>query len=105
MTQALDVFAHQVRVLGSTGDIALAFAHEPLHPSIARGLQAATDAGMLTVSLTSGDIEDERGRADFAFHVPGRDRGTAHEIHLATYHMLWELVHIVLNHRGIGDGS
>ena len=27
----------------------------------------------------------------------------AHELHLATYHMLWELVHIVLNHRGIGE--
>jgi hypothetical protein len=35
--------------------------------------------------------------------VPGTDRSAAHELHLATYHMLWELVHIVLNHRGIGD--
>jgi D-sedoheptulose 7-phosphate isomerase len=102
---ALDVYAHQLRVLGSSGDIALGFAHAPLHPSIARALQAATNGGMLTVSLTSGDIEDSAECAEFAFHVPGTDSGTAHEIHLATYHMLWELVHIVLNHRGIGDGS
>jgi hypothetical protein len=42
-------------------------------------------------------------QSDFEFHVTGTDRESAHELHLATYHMLWELVHIVLNHRGIGD--
>src|SRR6202051_4292041 len=31
---AADVFAHQVRVLGRPGDMVLAFAHAPLHPSI-----------------------------------------------------------------------
>ncbi len=103
--EAADVYAHQLRVLGRRGDIALGFAHAPLHPSIARAMRAAADGGMLTVSLTSGDFEHSTDLAEFAFHVPGTDRGTAHELHLATYHMLWELVHIVLNHRGIGDGS
>src|SRR5580693_7290760 len=36
----LEVFAHQLRVLGSAGDIALGFAHAPQHPSIVRGLEA-----------------------------------------------------------------
>lgn len=102
---ALDVFGHQVRVLGRSGDIALAFAHDPMHPSIARGLHAGSAAGMLTIALTSGDPDAEREHADFGFHVPGSDRSVGHELHLATYHMLWELVHIVLNHRGIGDGA
>ncbi len=102
---ALDVYAHQLRVLGRSGDIALAFAHAPVHPSITRGLEAAEAAGMLTIALTSSDTEEEGEQADFAFHVPGTDRSCAHEFHLATYHMLWELVHIVLNHRGIGESS
>jgi D-sedoheptulose 7-phosphate isomerase len=102
---AVDVYAHQLRVLGRPGDIALAFAHAPVHPSITRGLQAAQTAGMLTIALTSSDSEEAGEGADFAFHVPGTDRSCAHEFHLATYHMLWELVHIVLNHRGIGDAS
>jgi D-sedoheptulose 7-phosphate isomerase len=102
---AVDVYAHQLRVLGRPGDIALAFAHAPVHPSITRGLQAAEAAGMLTIALTSSDSEEAGEHADFVFHVPDTDRSCAHEFHLATYHMLWELVHIVLNHRGIGDGS
>ena len=39
---AAEVYAHQLRVLGRPGDIALGFAHAPLHPSIARGLEAGT---------------------------------------------------------------
>ncbi|HEY6470075.1 MAG TPA: SIS domain-containing protein [Candidatus Dormibacteraeota bacterium] len=100
---ALDVFAHQLRVLGRPGDIALGFAHAPQHPSIVRGLEAGAAAGMLTVSLTSGEPGPVDAASAFAFHVDGDDRGVAHEVHLATYHMLWELVHIVLNHRGIGE--
>jgi len=100
---AMDVFAHQLRLLGRSGDIALAFAHAPVHPSITRGLDTAAAAGMLTVALTSGDDGAGREPVDFGFHAQGIDRTAAHELHLATYHMLWELVHIVLNHRGIGD--
>jgi D-sedoheptulose 7-phosphate isomerase len=100
---AADVYSHQLRVLGRPGDIALAFAHAPVHPSISRGLAVATEAGMLTIALTSSEGDDVDVPADFTFHVPASDRSGAHELHLATYHMLWELVHIVLNHRGIGD--
>jgi D-sedoheptulose 7-phosphate isomerase len=102
---AVEVFAHQVRVLGRPGDMVLAFAHAPLHPSITQGLIAGAAGGMLTVALTSGDIGVAADRAEFAFHVPGAEWSVAHELHLATYHMLWELVHIVLNHRGIGDAG
>jgi D-sedoheptulose 7-phosphate isomerase len=102
---AADVYAHQLRVLGRPGDIALGFAHAPLHASIVRGLDAASSGGMLTIALTSGDIDAHEALAGFALHVPGDGRSAAHELHLATYHMLWELVHIVLNHRGIGAGA
>jgi D-sedoheptulose 7-phosphate isomerase len=101
---AADVYAHQLRVLGRSGDLALAFAHAPVHPSITRGLDAGAAAGMLTIALTSGEGAG-REQADFLFHTESADRDAAHELHLATYHMLWELVHIVLNHRGIGDVS
>ena len=57
---------------------------------------------MLTVALTSGEPGPAEAVSAFGFHVSSGDRGIAHEVHLATYHMLWELVHIVLNHRGIG---
>ena len=100
-----DVFAHQLRVLGRPGDIALGFAHAPLHPSISRGIAAGAGSGMFTIAMTSGDIGADSPRADVTLHVPGTDRSVAHELHLASYHMLWELVHIVLNHRGIGESG
>ena len=100
---AVDVYAHQVRVLGRAGDIALAFAHEPLHESVLRALREAGSRGMLTVALTSGPEPTPADLADHQFHAHDPDLLMAHELHLATYHMLWELAHIVLNHRGIGE--
>jgi len=99
---AVDVYAHQLRVLARSGDIALAFGHAPLHESVVRALRAAADGGMLTVALTSGATAPPADLADHRFHTSVDSQGLAHELHLATYHMLWELVHIVLNHRGIG---
>ncbi len=99
---AAKVYAHQLDVLGAPGDIALAFAGVTLPESIICGLQAAAARGMLTVALTSA-AGAPPGLAQFHFAASGADSPTAHELHLATYHMLWELVHIVLNHRGIEE--
>ena len=102
---AVDVYAHQLRVLGREGDIALAFAHEPLQESVLRALREANARGMLTLALTSGPDPVPAGLAAFQFHAHDPDLLMAHELHLATYHMLWELAHIVINHRGIGEDA
>jgi D-sedoheptulose 7-phosphate isomerase len=95
------VFAHQLEVLGGAGDIALAFAETPVSESVRRGLEAARRKGMLGIALLDGP--DPGGlAADHVFEVEEPDPLVAQELHLATYHILWELVHIVLNHRGIG---
>ena len=96
-----DVFAHQLRVLGGGGDIALAFAELPVSGAVLRGMEAARERGMLTIALLDGP-DDGTLRADHVFEVEEPDPLVAQELHLATYHILWELVHIVLNHRGIG---
>ncbi|HWF58473.1 MAG TPA: SIS domain-containing protein [Candidatus Dormibacteraeota bacterium] len=97
-----DVYAHQLRVLGRPGDIALAFLPSASDAAVRRGLSCARDAGMLTIVLTEGD--GAAGTvAGHTFQVASDDALIAQELHLATYHMLWELVHIVLNHRGIAE--
>ena len=95
------VFAHQLEVLGGPGDIALAFAETPVSAAVRRGLDAAGRRGMLTIALLDGPDAGELA-ADHVFEVEEPDPLVAQELHLATYHILWELVHIVLNHRGIG---
>lgn len=102
-TDPLDVYAHQLRVLGRAGDIALAFTGGTGEAAVVRALRGATGAGMLTVALSCGGAAPERSAAH-TFHVAGVDDPLiAQELHLATYHMLWELTHIVINHRGIAE--
>ncbi len=98
----LDVYAQQLRVLGRAGDIALGFVASADDGAALRGLRAAGDAEMLTIALSMGGGIDDVP-ATHRFHVRGDDPLIAQELHLATYHMLWELTHIVLNHRGIAE--
>ncbi len=57
---------------------------------------------MLTIALSTGE-RAPTPPATHVFHVDSDDALVAQELHLATYHMLWELTHIVLNHRGIAE--
>lgn len=98
------VWEQQIEVLGRTGDIVLAFSDSPPAAAVTRALRAAAERGMLTVVLVSGTAACSTG-ADHQFMVATEDEHVAQEVNLATYHMLWELVHIVLNHRGIPDAS
>lgn len=93
-------FALQVEALGRPGDIALALGEAPPGGAIERGLAAARRRGLLTVALL-GEGPAGAGLADHVFVAAVGDPLIARELHLATYHVLWELVHIVLNHRGI----
>ncbi|MBJ7609462.1 MAG: SIS domain-containing protein [Candidatus Dormibacteraeota bacterium] len=98
----LDVYAHQLRALSRPGDIALAFLASPHDGASLRGLRTAREREMLTIALSTGGTPSELP-ATHTFHVDHDDPLVAQELHLATYHMLWELTHIVLNHRGIAE--
>ncbi|MHB8718264.1 MAG: phosphoheptose isomerase [Candidatus Dormibacteria bacterium] len=99
------VFEHQLSVLATPRDIALAFAVVPLPAAVTRGLDLARSRGLQTVLLCSGRAAPDPGVAGDILHVGSEDASLAHELQLATYHMLWELVHIVLNHRGLAGGG
>ncbi|MHB8719564.1 MAG: phosphoheptose isomerase [Candidatus Dormibacteria bacterium] len=98
-----DVYAHQLGLLGRRTDIALALlSGDPVADAPAvRGLLHAAGLEMLTVALSAGADPPAIDMATHVFHAGGVDAATAQELHLATYHMLWELTHIILNHRGI----
>lgn len=61
-------------------------------------LHAARAQGMLTLVLTGAS---EVGSADFCFGVPSRDPCIVQETHEMLYHILWELVHVFLDHRPV----
>jgi D-sedoheptulose 7-phosphate isomerase len=91
-----EVFSHQILALGRPGDIALGLADDGDSPGVGRGLEAARQAGMLTLALVGapgGRILDDE-LADHCFVTPSSDPHIVKESNVTTYHVLWELVHV-----------
>jgi D-sedoheptulose 7-phosphate isomerase len=86
-------FAHQVRTLGRPSDIALGFSAAG-SDSVAAGLAAAQDAGLLTVALTG---DGGACKADHCLTIDSADPLVVKEGHVTAYHLLWELVHVFLD--------
>lgn len=79
--------ASQVLLLAEDDDIAIAFG-----PGCERALLIARERGCLTVALP----------ADFP--PPTADPFVAQELAETLYHVLWELVHVFFDHRGLLEG-
>jgi D-sedoheptulose 7-phosphate isomerase len=87
-----EIYAHQIRALARGTDIALAISADSDSPSVNAGLQAARELGLLTVLLTGS----EGGIADHVLPAEAADPLIVKEIHVTVYHLLWELVHVIL---------
>lgn len=98
-----DVFAHQIRCLGDQADIALGLSTDGNGDSVLRGLECARELGMLTLALVGGDGGAiAKGRtADHVLIARSSDPQVVKEIHVTTYHVLWELVHVFFEHPGV----
>lgn len=105
-----EVFAHQVGVLGDAEDIALGISSDGRDANVLRGLQAAHEAGMLTVALLGADGGPiaVSPAVDHALVVASDDPHVTKEVHVTAYHVLWELVHVFFEQPGLledGDGD
>jgi D-sedoheptulose 7-phosphate isomerase len=88
--------APQVALEAEAEDIAMAFGDEP---DILAALAAARERGCLTVAFTKGS------GAEWEFDLSAIEDGfIRQEIAETLYHLLWELVHIFLDHRGLLEG-
>ena len=98
-----DVFAHQLRILGEPADIALGISTDGECGNVGRALETARDLGMLTVALTGGNggaIAATTG-LDHVFIARSGDPRVVKEVHVTTYHVLWELVHVFFEQPGV----
>ncbi|RSM41862.1 SIS domain-containing protein [Amycolatopsis balhimycina DSM 5908] len=98
-----DVFAHQLRIIGEPADIALGISADGGCANVRRGLETARDAGMLTIALTGGDggaIAATPG-LDHVLVARSADPRVVKEVHVTTYHVLWELVHVFFEQPGV----
>ena len=97
-----EVFARQLRLLADPADIALGLSADGNCPLVRGGLDAARERGLLTVSLVGGDggAVAAGPLADHVFVARSTDPRVVKEVHVTTYHVLWELVHVFFEHPG-----
>ena len=90
--------AGQVSLIAAADDIAVAFGTESDDGDGARALAIARDRGCLTIAFSPG------AGAEWEFEPPAGDPYIRQELIETLYHVLWELVHVFFEHRGLLEG-
>lgn len=93
-------FERHLRTLAGSADLALGIAPDGADPAVRHGLSIAHDMGLLTVALTGADGTAFTSDAGVDHHVTtgSADPLIATEMLVTGYHLLWELVHVWLEH-------
>ena len=97
------IFSHQIRFLADPADIALGICADGNSASVLAGLEAAADRGLLTIALVGGDggrIAASKA-VDHLLVAASADPRVVKELHVTTYHVLWELVHVFFEQPGV----
>jgi D-sedoheptulose 7-phosphate isomerase len=90
------VFGDQLRTHARGGDMALALSTSGQSPNLVHALEVARDLGLMTIAFTGKDGGRLATLADHAFVVPSFSIHRIQETHVALYHVVWDLVHVVL---------
>ncbi|MCB2082162.1 MAG: D-sedoheptulose 7-phosphate isomerase [Hyphomicrobiales bacterium] len=86
------LFARQVEALGRSGDVLVAFSTSGRSPNILRGLEAAKEAGMITVGFTGHKGGDMLPLCDYVIQIPSDETPKIQEGHIALGHIICALV-------------
>jgi D-sedoheptulose 7-phosphate isomerase len=97
------IFAHQIRYLASPADIALGISADGNSESVLNGLLTAHGMGMLTIALAGagGGATGASPAVDHVLASSASDPRITKEVHVTTYHVLWELVHVFFEQPGV----
>lgn len=100
-----DVYARRLIALARRGDGVIAFSTSGNSANLARALAEARKLGLATFAVTGGDGgEIAAGRlAEHMLCVESDSIHRVQEVHVALYHVLWDIVHTLLADRRGGD--
>jgi D-sedoheptulose 7-phosphate isomerase len=90
--------ALQARLLARPNDIVIAYGADEAEWELGSTLAWARQQGCLTVSYAGGS------GAEWEFEAPSEDAFVRQELAETHYHVLWELVHVFFEHRGLLKG-
>jgi D-sedoheptulose 7-phosphate isomerase len=101
------IFAHQLRYLAAPEDIALGICSGSAagdgSASVAAALAVARELGLLTIAMAGGDggVLKDSPDVDHLLLAASDDPRVVKELHVTTYHVLWELVHVFFEQPGV----
>lgn len=95
------VFSDQLKLLAKDGDMALAISTSGKSPNIILALQTAREKGMMTIALVGKDGGRMPEIADYCFIVPTFSIHRIQEVHVTLYHIVWDLIHVVLGEEDV----
>ena len=97
------IFSHQLRYLAEPADIALGISADGNCASVLAGLRAARELGLLTIALagSGGGAIAASPAVDHPLVTQSDDPRIVKEMHVTTYHVLWELVHVFFEQPGV----
>lgn len=87
-----DVFARQVAAFGAPGGVLVALSTSGESENVSRAMDAARDAGMVTVALTGRDGGAVGRAADVHLNIPAGDTARVQEAHILIGHVICALV-------------
>ena len=90
--------ARQAQLLARPDDIVIAFGAEDRDADLLAALAGSRERGCLTVSYAGGS------GAEWEFEPASEDPLVRQELAETHYHVLWELVHVFFEHRGLLQG-
>ena len=90
-----DIFAKQIRAIGQSGDLLLAFTTSGNSNNVINAVKAAHDKNMRVVALTGydgGRIVDHLQEKDIEVRVPAYDTARIQETHLLITHCICDII-------------
>lgn len=90
------VYVNQLRLQGTSNDIAMVFSSSGKSPNLIYALEEARAKKMLTIAFSGKDGGRFPEVSDYCFVVPSFSIHRIQEAHATAVHIIWDLVHIAL---------
>lgn len=87
-TSYSEVYAEQIKNLGSPGDVAVGISGSGNSPNVLRGLEEARKLGMVTVGLIGMSGGKQKALCDVSIIVPSQNMQHIEDVHLVICHLL-----------------
>ncbi len=95
------VFVNQIKLMGQSGDMALAITTSGKSPNLLYALQAAREKEMLTISFAGKDGGRMPEVSDYCFTVPSFSIHRIQEVQETLLHILWDLIHVTMGEEDV----